>query len=81
MEKEKYQSNMNIQSELTKSENKCYQLTMELNHAMKKTDSLSRELKKVLKDSKETQYAFEVALDRKSVECIVSIYRERDCVD
>ena len=72
-EREQHKANTDVRAELTACEGRCYQLTIELNAAGRKCDSLSRELKKLMKESRETQYAFEVALDRKSVECIVSV--------
>lgn len=56
------------------SEMKSEKLTAEMNHLQKKADSLSKDLKKVLKDNAETVSEFEKALIRKSGECDVRTF-------
>jgi hypothetical protein len=68
---QEYRNNSTALSQVKQSEDKTYQLTVELNHAQKKCDSLSRELKKVIKESQDSQLAYRKALDAKTDEVMV----------
>lgn len=61
-----------LQTALQESEANNAKLAGEINHLQQKADSVSRDLKKVMRDDAMTLSEFEKALVRKSEECNVS---------
>lgn len=71
VEKDELKSNKDATVLLTAEQRKSEQFAMELNQYRKKNDSLSRELKRVLKDLKDSQQGLEARLKSKTQECEV----------
>jgi chromosome segregation ATPase len=75
-EKQQLKSNMDATAQLSAERAKAEQLALDLNQFKKKNDSLSRELKRVLKDQKDVHQAdqgWEAKLKLKARECEVCL--------
>eukprot|EP01039_Chlorochromonas_danica_P006982 gene6982-7724_t len=68
-QQEKLLNTKKLEEQLLESEEKADQLAAEMNHLLRKSESQSRDMKKMMIDNAATMSEFEKALVRKSEEC------------